>query len=266
MHDLISAFSGPISGFPVPFCRRSSWSSASLFASGEQGALYLPGPTTCFQDAAGTTPAGDGDPVGYLADLSGNGNHATQSTSAARPTLAQDAGGGWYLDFDGVDDWLDTGVSAIAGRADRFACVAGEFTTHATTWYDHVLHSGSSSSLKAWGMVIRVQEVDGLGNHYWMDNFNSGLSVASRDVFSINLASEVETYRSARTDTSVDHALPAGASTGGVTDFRLMSRISAPAEFAQGDVFGVVILDRAVTVTERTRLETYLANLSGVTL
>ncbi len=51
--------------------------------------------STVWQDAAGTIPAGDGDPVGRLDDKSGNGWHFT-STGAARPTLVQD-GAQWYL-------------------------------------------------------------------------------------------------------------------------------------------------------------------------
>lgn len=40
-----------------------------------------------FQDAAGTTPAGDNDPVGLWEDQSSAGNDVTQATDAERPTL-----------------------------------------------------------------------------------------------------------------------------------------------------------------------------------
>jgi hypothetical protein len=78
------------------------WTPAALFAQGEQGMWYEPKPEYLFQDAAGTVPVtADGDPVGYMQDLSGNGNHATQSTSAARPVFPG-------VEFDGVDDHLLT--------------------------------------------------------------------------------------------------------------------------------------------------------------
>jgi hypothetical protein len=54
-----------------------------------------------------------GDPVGYIADKSGRGNHLTQADTAKRPVLRQDAGGKYYLEFDGVDDVL----TAAAGSA-----------------------------------------------------------------------------------------------------------------------------------------------------
>jgi len=61
---------------------------ASLFAGGTEGAWYGPSDlSTLFQDSAGTTPVTTaGQPVGLMLDKSGNGNHATQATVAARPT------------------------------------------------------------------------------------------------------------------------------------------------------------------------------------
>lgn len=76
-----------------------------LFANGEDGVWYDPSDErTVFTDAAGTIPATVGDPVGYIADKSGNDNHAVQSTTASKPILREDAGGRRYLEFDRLDD------------------------------------------------------------------------------------------------------------------------------------------------------------------
>lgn len=82
----------------------------SLFAADEQGVWYDPSDmSTLFQDSAGTIPVtAAGQPVGKMLDKSGRGNHATQTTATSRPIL-QTASGKWYLAFDGVDDWLQTG-------------------------------------------------------------------------------------------------------------------------------------------------------------
>ena len=65
----------------------SAFDPASLFAGGIAGAWYGPSDIdTLFQDSAGTTPVTTaGQPVGRMLDKSGNDNHATQATAAARP-------------------------------------------------------------------------------------------------------------------------------------------------------------------------------------
>lgn len=71
--------------------------------------------TTLFQDSAGTIPVtADGDPVGYMADKSGNGRHATQVTSSKRPLYKTSGGLHWLLN-DGVDDGFNfTSTSPIS--------------------------------------------------------------------------------------------------------------------------------------------------------
>lgn len=87
--------------------RKSVYSPSKLFASGEQGIWLDPSDfTTMFQDSAGTTPVtADGQPVGLILDKSGNGNHASQATAAARPLYKTDGTYHW-LQFDGVDDFF----------------------------------------------------------------------------------------------------------------------------------------------------------------
>ena len=62
-----------------------------LFANNEIGFAYdINDLSTLFQDAAGTIPVtGAGQPVGLVLDKSGRGNHARQTTSAARPIFQQ---------------------------------------------------------------------------------------------------------------------------------------------------------------------------------
>jgi hypothetical protein len=91
------------SGGAVPF------SIADLFASSEQGAWYGPSDLpTLFQDSAGTTPVTTaGQPVGLMLDNSGNDNHATQATAAARPTYQTSPD---RATLDKVDDRLTVTV------------------------------------------------------------------------------------------------------------------------------------------------------------
>lgn len=66
------------------------FSPSELFANNEVGAWYDPSDfSTMFQDAAGTTPVTAVEqPVGKILDKSGRGNHASQTTLAARPVLS----------------------------------------------------------------------------------------------------------------------------------------------------------------------------------
>lgn len=102
------------------------WTPSRLFAAGEQGGWWDPSDfSTMFQDSAGTTPVtATGQPVGLIRDKSGRGNHRTQGTAASRPTLQQDASGFYYLQYDGVDDWMQTASVDFSGT-DKVAVVVG---------------------------------------------------------------------------------------------------------------------------------------------
>ena len=82
-----------------------------LFANNEQGFWYDPNDlSTMFQDTEGTVPVtAVGQPVGLIRDKSGRNNHAFQTNSESRPILRQNSvTGANYLEFDGVDDFLQT--------------------------------------------------------------------------------------------------------------------------------------------------------------
>ena len=119
MREILSPF-----GIRSPFGqRRRTFSPAALFAASEPGVWLDPSdPATLFTDTAGTTQAGIGDPVALVLDKSGNGNHATQPTLASRPIL-REANGLRYLEFDGVDDYLQT--PSITPGTDKVQVFAG---------------------------------------------------------------------------------------------------------------------------------------------
>ena len=84
-------------GIGIPFTKSQVWlavqavfTPAKLFESGANGLWLDPSDlTTLFQDSAGTTPVTAVEqPVGLIRDKSGRNNHASQSTSANRPTLS----------------------------------------------------------------------------------------------------------------------------------------------------------------------------------
>ena len=73
------------------------------------------------------------------------GNHASQSTTTARPILRQDAGGQYYLAFDGVDDFLATG-SVNLTATDKISVFVGVRKLSDAVAYGVVVENFSGSS------------------------------------------------------------------------------------------------------------------------
>jgi hypothetical protein len=63
------------------------WSPAALFGAGQKGGWYdFQDVSTLYQDSAATIPVTTYlDPIGFVLDKSGNGNHLTQADNAKRP-------------------------------------------------------------------------------------------------------------------------------------------------------------------------------------
>jgi hypothetical protein len=130
----------------------SAWSPADLTSL---VAWYDPSDlTTLFQDSAGTTPVtAAGQPVGLILDKSGNGRHASQATSTARPLL-EDDGGKMCLKFDGVDDFLSTSAIDLTGtnKVTQFLGLQNAAITGAMVYSDFGLGAtGSFVSLSGIG-------------------------------------------------------------------------------------------------------------------
>ena len=91
-----------------------SFAPDATFFAGASGYAYDPFDySKAFQDSAGATPVtGNGQSLGRLTDLSGNGNHRTQATSAKKPLTAA---GGYTL--DDFDDGMSSAPSTAAGGA-----------------------------------------------------------------------------------------------------------------------------------------------------
>lgn len=236
---------------------------ASLFASGEEGIWLDIHPDYCFQDDAGTTPAGVGDPVGYVTDRSGNGNHATQSTTAAKPTLRQTGGGLYYLEFDGVDDYLE--MPWAITMTEQTTCAGFSFTT-------------TKSFARVFAQSDAGDDFDNTGHYIPLlrdattDNIASFADSNSRASVSITQPGE-NIATSIHTGSQIQNSANGGiASTYTHTLSKTWTRalIGIDTTFVtgqhEGNIYSVVSLDRAVTTSEKSDLETYVADKTGITL
>jgi hypothetical protein len=95
----------------------AAWHPSDLFST-EYGFVLDPSDSdTVFQDDAGTTPALVDEAVGLLNDQSPNSLSFSQATSTKRP-IRRNTADGWYLEFDGVDDFLiETAAGLYAAGA-----------------------------------------------------------------------------------------------------------------------------------------------------
>jgi len=89
--------------------------------------LRLDSAATLFQNSGGTGAVSSvSDPVGYATDLSGNGNHFTQTTAGNRALW-----NGTGCDFDGAGDGLTRAALDLSGRSYVYLAFAGQKNTGA---------------------------------------------------------------------------------------------------------------------------------------
>ena len=239
------------------------WTPIQLFLAGVLGVWFDPSDlSTLFQDAAGTIPVtADGDPVGLMLDKSGNGNHATQSVSGSRPVYRTD-GTVHRLKFDGIDDYLSTGVSVMSdqpyimaaassnGDGDKLGVV---FSTDTSNVFSLFLVSDTRSRKR----LHRFQD-SGFVNRL------TRLSADEVEVISAyRLSNSVVTARQNGIDQSSGNRSAEGFDADGLWIGQYGSgRFQSPISFYGG----VIQSASEVTLDNTERVEVYLAGKSGVTL
>jgi hypothetical protein len=233
-----------------------------LFANSEKGAWYDPSDiSTLFQDDAGTTPVTvDGDPVGLMIDQSPNSNNAAQSVSASRPVYTL-ANGLAFLLFDEVDDLLL--LPFIAGDADNFVfsiAVTPEIAIDSNPRYFGLVGTGINLQCgytndgnvftRVGSVTYATASTVTLGNTYVISHIRQG------GVSSIRINGTV--FSLGGSGPSVDSSFSnTGVLGAGFTSasYKLKGKIHA-ALFRYG----------SITEGQLSDIDTYFANLAGVTL
>jgi len=98
-----------------PVTTPPAFTPVTLFAGGEQGVLFDVNPAN--------TGTSVGSPVSALLDRSGKGNTATSSIAGSQPILRQ-SGALHYLEFDGVNDWMQTAAVDLSA-SDALTVILG---------------------------------------------------------------------------------------------------------------------------------------------
>ncbi len=238
----------------------------TLFKDGEQGAWYDPSDkSTLFQDVAGAVPVTkDGDPVGLMKDKSGNGNHATQTASAARPVYKTDGILHW-LAFDGVDDYFES---------NNLVPYDGNSLYIATALKTNDLIIGGVFRFKD----NNVNESDTSAN-YLEEYINVGKLLVQRIPSTLVIADRGQKYPMSAcvswisNGTTLKHqiipnnsVLDVGAKVLASASAKLGLGVSLSGYRLNGNIYGFTWVSGAVSDGDRVTANEYLAKKSGVTL
>lgn len=229
-----------------------SFSPASLFA-GAAGAWYDPSDlTTLFSDSAGTTPAVVDGPVARMLDKSGNGNHAVQTSSTDwRPTL-KSTGGLFWLEFDGANDTL-VATFAINQTFDRISAL------RQVTWTNgRQVYGGVSANAGAVFMNTSSPNISLFSGS--VGPTATGAAVGANAVLTERHAgagSRVAVNSGAYATGDAGTTAPGGVS---------IANDNGNTGFSNIRLYGLCMIERALSDDEIGQLRAYLAGKAGVTL
>ena len=226
--------------------KRRAFSPASLFASGEDGAFFVVSPSHAFQDTVGGTPTGVGDPIGALRDLSGNGNHWSQTDLARRPILREDSGK-FYFQRDADNFITLTFGSAMSPTWERISAIRQQ------SWASGNRVFGTTGSVTTGTLLQQSVEpflrmLSGTGPSI-STTLNQDFVVTERHAgASSRIALDNGSY--------VTDAMNTNATPG----WRALASRSG---FSQADarIYGAVMIDRALTDPEISDTREFMADL-----
>ena len=174
------------------------------------------------------------------------GNHATQSTSTARPTL-QLSGSSYYLDFDGVDDYITT----------TFASTQAQPNTLALGYkYDDAAQLGTfidSPSLNRHAFYTETGDTKYFAG--------SAVTIKATTTLDEVVALHFNTTSSSARINGVDYGTgnPGFNAWGGIR----IGANTTPARFTDARLYSLVGVNRTLDPDEITSVESYLADKTG---
>jgi len=201
------------------------------------------------------------------------GNHATQTTAAARPILRQTGGGLYYLEFDGVDDGMLTPIIDFTATDKMSVFTAASVASDTSPMFIAELSRSITNADGSFGLVAGTPDADvwrfiSKGTAISVANAGNGdldapyvvsaLSDISGNsvVVRKNAVSGVETTDDQGTGNYTNDSISICS-----RDMQL-----TPQYFLDGNLYGLIVRGAASTTEEISNTETYLAAKSGVTL
>lgn len=239
-----------------------------LFGPSDRGGFWNPAELrTVFQDEVGTTPGAATAVVGLLKDVSPNGNDMSQATGASKPILSN-SGKQWWLDLDGVNDYLIK-ATAILGANTNWEMMVACKPAGSTSGNMYSERDGAGTPISGLqvinaGQTCNVQVRDDASHIVQLDDVIShgGIDVVLGGRLS---ASNVVKVSNNGTDIATDSSTTFGATT--TTNSSIGSTpVSSPTQFFQGRIYAVFVINRVLSSGERAGLVTAMGALMGLSL
>lgn len=241
---------------------------ATLFSNGQNGFAFAPWKNdTLFQERTGasaTTPAGVGDPVGTMKDVSGNGLYAVATADGKRGVLRQTGGGLYYIEFDGLDDGYR--ISGLTLGTEQYEWVGIEqvngdpwFSEHSSnaSANDGEFFYGSSGS--SWLTHRDAGNHAAPGTSNWAD----GLHIIERNY----VADDIGHYYLDGQEQSNGTVTGTAKGESSVTDTYNIGCRNQASLFFSDKLFGHILIDGATPSSGNiTSMREILAEKAGVTL
>lgn len=279
-----AAAGGAVDGLPGPATRavgraeahsvgwptdgNTSWSPSDI--SGLRAWWDVNDSATLRQNSDGSgAVTSDGDPVGWLADRSGNGYTLTQGTAANRPSYRVDISNGRpMLHFDGTNDHLSrSNVPLMRNVSGATLVVVSIPDNPAPTGNQLVvwISIGTSSSLARATFIYNNGNTRTGGRRTDGDS-GQGFNIDATSAGSLELIEVSFDYANARIygysygQSKLDSAFQSAGSTSNTDASLVRLGNSAGSEWFAGYIGEIIVYDKVLDANERTDLFTYLTH------
>jgi len=196
------------------------------------------------------------------------GNHASQATAASRPILRQDAGGRYYLEFDGVDDGMATAAINFTAT-DKMTVFAGVLKAVSTQQLFAELSANTNTNAGSFlALSGTTFEAYARGNAAGSPSQIATIVSATPDTAVVAMTHDIAGDLSTIRRNAV--AGTNGAGDKGLGNFGnyplFIGSRAGTSLFFNGRIYSLIIRGAASSAAEIAAAERYVANTTGVTL